>query len=286
MKITTLKKQKITKLNANLVKNQSFFSKEYASFCKLKQGLNRTQIKSIDVLKKLKNIEQEGLHSPIQVFYNPSDKKFYIIDGQHRFEALVLLDLPIWFMLMEADNMVDACRQLRNGNNEIKKWMINDFISSYAVEGKKPYIEYQKQRDVYGSVVNDNELRLILMGADCSKGNTKFNKGEFVVNNLNNALPILDFVKEMYHVHKIDSIKNRYVQQALFKVYADSKFNINTMKSALLTNRSKVVVKELINLKTNAALDKLIVLHNSFVNNKKDRIDSLKYTTGITKKKK
>ncbi len=80
--------------------------------------------------------------------------------------------------------------------------------------------------------------------------------------------------------------KNRYVQQALFKVYADSKFNINTMKSALLTNRSKVVVKELINLKTNAALDKLIVLHNSFVNNKKDRIDSLKYTTGITKKKK
>ncbi len=189
-------------------------------------------------------------------------------------------------MLMEADNMVDACRQLRNGNNEIKKWMINDFISTYAVEGKKPYIEYQKQRDVYGSVVNDNELRLILMGADCSKGNTKFNKGEFVVNNLNNALPILDFVKEMYHVHKIDSIKNRYVQQALFKVYADSKFNINTMKSALLTNRSKVVVKELINLKTNAALDKLIVLHNSFVNNKKDRIDSLKYTTGITKKKK
>lgn len=101
------------------------------------------EIKEAKVAKILKSIEK-GLnllpYCPILV-----DELFYILDGQHRFEAAKRSNNFIYFIIVPNLHIKDVAEM--NSNSD--KWTLVDFITSYATGGNENYIKLLKVADKY-----------------------------------------------------------------------------------------------------------------------------------------
>lgn len=102
---------------------------DYSKFRLLKGNrvLNKNHIESIK-----SSIERNNLLpiNPILV-----TKDLFVIDGQHRLMAATQLNVPIYYMIVENDDM-DSVHVL----NSVKKvWTLNDYVASFAELGKSEY---------------------------------------------------------------------------------------------------------------------------------------------------
>lgn len=87
------------------------------------------------------SIEQNGwLHQPITV-----NEKFEIIDGQHRFEALRALRLPIEYTVVDSGS-IKTC-QVLNANQ--RNWTVENYIDSFADNGNDNYAWISRQIKLY-----------------------------------------------------------------------------------------------------------------------------------------
>ena len=86
-------------------------------------------IDNAHVKKIMRSMTEEFINVPIAV-----NKRYEIVDGQHRFTAAKALGLPIFYRFA-TENLLS----IRRMNQNTKNWTINDFLASYvAIESREP----------------------------------------------------------------------------------------------------------------------------------------------------
>lgn len=94
----------------------NFELKQTTDYTIFKVGQNR-QVKEKDVKRKLISIQEDGIQLPIVV-----NRRMEIVDGQHRFEALVRLDQPVPYLISS------------NWKNEYHTAVINNTQRTWSTE--------------------------------------------------------------------------------------------------------------------------------------------------------
>lgn len=103
-----------------------------SDYSKFKYHVANRPINNTNVLNLIQSIKTHGFIEGRPVLVN---KDFVIIDGQHRFEALKQMKLPISYEIIEGDVMTKVIAL----NNNQAKWTILNYVESWAKQGKDCY---------------------------------------------------------------------------------------------------------------------------------------------------
>jgi hypothetical protein len=108
------------------------------------------------------------------------NEKYEIIDGQHRFESIKELQLPIYFIVCEGYGLKEV--QILNQNS--KTWNIDDYLDGYCRLGYPEYLKYRDFINKYNfthtetmCILNDSNH---MINADVKR---MFAKGLFKIRN-------------------------------------------------------------------------------------------------------
>lgn len=209
---------------------------DYSMFKHLKENRSldprivKEKIKILVTRNKMKT-------NPIQV-----TKDFYIIDGQHRFEACKLLGLDVYYIVDEDFMPMD----LQVLNNSTNKWDSKDYIKFFAEQGNKNYQDIRRICSENGIVISD-----FFVYTKCD--------GDKTYINLRNGQMENKFSEEhIINLHRlvtktIEIIQNRYIgkcsflfghvfKRSLVKLFTHPDFKENTWFNNLEKNISKVYV--------------------------------------------
>jgi len=124
------------------------------------------------------------------------NEKYEIIDGQHRFDVIKDLDLPLRYIICTGYGLDEV--HILNQNS--KTWNTDDYLNGYCNLGYKEYITYKKFKETYG--VGHNECMTLLMGTSAgSSHNEIFNQGNFKIKDLEKAKKTIEkiFLTEPYY---------------------------------------------------------------------------------------
>lgn len=110
---------------------------------------NRTVLENRKQLL-ISSIKQNGwITNPIIV-----NKNMEIIDGQHRYEALKELNMPIEYVICE-DATIQDCIAL---NIKQQNWKLSDYIKCYAEMGNDDYVFLMEQLKKYHGKIPDSVI--------------------------------------------------------------------------------------------------------------------------------
>lgn len=136
---------------------------------------NRTKnLLHINRLKK--SMAEQYLFTVIVV-----NEKYEIIDGQHRFDVISELKLPLHYVICNGYGLAEVHRL----NQLSKNWNADDYLNGYCNLGYKDYLIYRDFKDKHK--IGHNECMSLLMDARPSHINVHFNSGLFKVKSLSIA---------------------------------------------------------------------------------------------------
>jgi hypothetical protein len=111
------------------------------------------------------------------------NEKHEIIDGQHRFEAIKSLGLPVHYVIIEGAGL----EQVQVYNHFLKKWDCDDYLHGYIELGKPEYISYKKFKDKYKFGHNETMSMLSGMGKAGGSIYNTFITGNYRITHLKEA---------------------------------------------------------------------------------------------------
>jgi hypothetical protein len=121
------------------------------------------------------------------------NEKYEIIDGQHRFECIKDLGLPLHYIICKGYGLSEVQRL----NANAKTWNADDYLEGYVSMGLKDYIVYKEYKEKYD--IGHTECLALLTGSKTSphassKVNPRnmFYDGKFKVETLFEAEDIMD----------------------------------------------------------------------------------------------
>lgn len=139
-------------------------------------------------LRKLEASMRKYGFLPFPILVRRTGDKFKILDGQHRFAVAQKLDLALYFVETERDDIVIAeCAAAQSS------WRVFDYIATYATQGNKHYeqlIQFAKE----------TELPLVqaahLLFGETNNGNVqkRIRDGKFVVKDVEYAMRVAGIV--------------------------------------------------------------------------------------------
>lgn len=103
------------------------------------------------------------------------NQNFEIIDGQHRFQALKTLGMPVYYTMVK--NMNVGTAQMLNALQ--KGWTVMDYARSYAMSGNSQYQQFLEYHEAYPLPVT--VLMYFLAGHRQDRVNAVFRRGDFKV---------------------------------------------------------------------------------------------------------
>ena len=115
------------------------------------------------------------------------NENYEIIDGQHRFEAIKELKLPLNYIIMKGYSLREV--QILNANS--KNWNAEDYLEGYCNLGFKDYMVYRDFKNKYN--FGHNECMSLLSNSRDVKLNL-FYEGKFKVYNLLEAEKKADLI--------------------------------------------------------------------------------------------
>lgn len=141
---------------------------DYDSFKKL---LGNRDVKNVDNIKK--SISDVGqLVVPIIV-----NEKMEIIDGQNRFDAWEINNLPIYYIICKGYGIRECIAM----NTTSSKWNIEDYIKCYAKYGYYDYILLESLESEYSGKLSHQIIRAVAYGYMNSSPNSAIKNGSFKV---------------------------------------------------------------------------------------------------------
>lgn len=107
------------------------------------------------------------------------DKKGYVIDGQHRLEALRILDWEVGY-IVEHNATIDTVRHINQGN---RNWNWRDIAESYANLGNKEYEWFIDFVDSYEGLSYTLATRFVSLGNGRNNDTARaiFKSGDMVI---------------------------------------------------------------------------------------------------------
>jgi hypothetical protein len=191
-----------------MVSNQVHTTTDYFLFKSIDGNRNKNLL-HINRLKK--SMSEYYLFTIIIV-----NEKYEIIDGQHRFDVIQELKLPLHYVICKGYGLEEV--HILNANS--KTWNSDDYLEGYCNLGNDNYKKYKEFKDTYG--LGHRECMIILSGeSDHSIVNT-FYRGEFKIKNYNESCIIAEKILliEQYY----DGTKRRAFVFAMLKLFKNSNF--------------------------------------------------------------
>jgi hypothetical protein len=137
--------------------------------------------------------------------------EFYeIIDGQHRFDVIKELSLPLHYVVCKGYRL----KEVHILNQNSKTWNADDYLDGYCKLGYPDYLKYQEFKDQYD--LGHNECMYLLTGAP--KNVHQFYEGTFKIKNYKEACALIEkifLIAPYYDGYKRRSFINCMLQ--LFK---------------------------------------------------------------------
>lgn len=143
------------------------------------EGNRNINLVHINHLKK--SMKEQYLRTVITV-----NEKYEIIDGQHRFEVIRELGLPLRYEVCEGYGLQEVHRLNQNS----KTWNADDYLSGYCKMGLSDYEMYKDFQDQYG--LGHGESMAILSGKNRKNVYEEFRTGTFKVINYDKSSEIAD----------------------------------------------------------------------------------------------
>jgi hypothetical protein len=134
--------------------NQVHTTTDYFLFKSIDGNRNKNLI-HINRLKK--SMSENYLFTIIIV-----NEKYEIIDGQHRFDVIQELKLPLHYVICKGYGL----SQVHILNQNSKTWNMDDYLEGYCSLGYADYIKYKAFKEDYN--IGHNETLTLLCGV--SKG--------------------------------------------------------------------------------------------------------------------
>ena len=126
--------------------------------------------------------------------------EYYVVDGQHRSIALMRLGLSGDIKIMQAskeefDTPIHITRYIASLNNKAKAWSTNNFLHSFATNGKREYQLLLNLKVEFGYTITDL-LHIFLHGAG-KKENDLFKDGQMTFPNEKDSLKMIKAVNNV-----------------------------------------------------------------------------------------
>jgi hypothetical protein len=117
------------------------------------------------------------------------NENFEIIDGQHRFDVIQELQLPLHYLICKGYGLAEV--QILNQNS--KTWNADDYLTGYCQLGYEHYLEYAKFKKRFG--FGNNVCMTLLSNNDSGSVIKSFYNGEFKIKDYNKAIDKANKIK-------------------------------------------------------------------------------------------
>lgn len=219
-----------------------FETKNYGQFTTIESNRN---IKPSNIKKLTQSIKNNGLMYPILV-----DSKLNVIDGQHRLDVLIKLQLPVPYIVnyqVDQSGMIEV-------NNIRESWKTLDYIKNKASEGNIDYVllynkitEYSKE-GTYGesSISSAYCVDLKYQKASLVRGAFKFDKdkGDNIISCVNRIYEELGAIgsrtRVVYAINRIYYENPNFSVDRLLNSYKKGNIRFNVYSS------SSDIIKEIL----------------------------------------
>jgi len=169
------------------------------------QGNRTKNLLHLNRLKK--SMSEQYLFTVIIV-----NENYEIIDGQHRFDVISELQLPLHYVVCTGYGL----EHVHRFNQISKTWNADDYMNGYCELGYTDYITYRDFKNKY--LIGHNECMLLLSGTGVTKHSGNFNSGLLKIKSVKDAKAIIEKILLLQPYY--DGYKRRtfiYCMYALLK---------------------------------------------------------------------
>ena len=213
---STLENDKINQVLTDDIVNRVYGSFDYSKFRFI---FGNRELRRAKVVKLREAIKRNNRIASYPVIVNSN---FQIIDGQHRFVALVELKLAICYVV---DDTFDI-KGIAKSNTMPDKWKSDNYLSAYRELGIADYETFANFMETYDT---NFTVTLILFHGSFTGGFYRdFAEGNFKANNLTRAVK---WVKKVHEFKKYiqDIHKDRHFVRAILNCFLHPKYNHTRM---------------------------------------------------------
>jgi hypothetical protein len=151
-------------------------------------------INDLHVKSLIKSMKENYLFTLITV-----NDKYEICDGQHRYEAIKQLNLPLNFVIIPGYGE----SEMRRLNSNTSNWSNDDYLKCFVNQGNEDYIKYQDFKQAYK--LNHSDSQKILKWRHQRSYTAPFRNGEFKIYDYDKACDFMDkllMIKPYYAGYK------------------------------------------------------------------------------------
>lgn len=186
------------------------------SYYKSNRNLDENHVRRL-----MYSIEINGLLEEITI-----NEQWQIIDGQHRFEALKRLDLPIFAKIKvgASEDDIIPCNIVRRG------WTIKNYVNHYASKGALDYIQLQDVMENNTTRLGSNTLVDIYCETSYKASTLREGRYQF---NYEKGIELQQFISEIEPYMPLYSNTAKFVKAFTQVVKSNEKFDIKRFVSQL-----------------------------------------------------
>ncbi len=217
---SSLKNDKLNQVRTDNIINYIYSSFDYSKF---RLVFGNRELKRTKVIKLRDEMKQNNRVTSYPIIVNSN---FQIIDGQHRFVALVELGFEICYVV---DDTFDI-KSIAKSNTMPDKWKSDNYLSAYRELGIASYDTFANFMETYDT---NFTVTLVLFYGKFTGGLYRdFAEGKFKATNLNRAVKWIKKVHE-FKKHIQDIHKDRHFVRAILNCFLHPKYNHTRMISKM-----------------------------------------------------
>jgi uncharacterized ParB-like nuclease family protein len=170
---------------------------------------------------------------------------YYIVDGQHLYNALLRLGWDIPYVVIEVKDKKDLVDKIAYLNSSSKTWSVQDYVTAWS-SLVPDYVKLNRYFQIYD--IELNIISAILSNGNLSSGSTiskKLKSGEFAIEDEEKNVEILNGLTDVLKIiPRLNRFENRYVcsEYVNFRRTSGCSYNHKTFIKNLDKNKQKFIL--------------------------------------------
>lgn len=179
------------------------------------------EVNELHKKRLMESIENNYLFTIIIV-----NENYEIIDGQHRFECIAELELPLNYIVCNGYGLKEV--QVLNANN--KTWTSDDYMHGYIDLG---YEAYEQYRDFKNKYKLNHSVAMSILAVSDSGGSTIniFKNGDFKVKDMKYSIEFAEKISKIGQYY--DGVFRRVFVASMRKIMNNPVFDFNVFMNKL-----------------------------------------------------
>lgn len=160
------------------------------------------------------------------------NENYEIIDGQHRFEVIKELNLPLHYLVCLGYGL----HEVHVLNQISKNWNSDDYLTGYCNMGLPDYLKYREFKDKYK--IGHHECQSLLIGHSYGFTDT-FYAGEFKIKDYDAACVAIENILRIEPYY--NGVRRRSFVYAMIQMFKNKNFNFNEFLQKLKLQPTSLV---------------------------------------------